>query len=351
MPCSPTPKNSLEKQQSLLWETLFSGLTGYLGLFSSIPGEQKPNGAAKLGSLTGAYFRYPGQTPEALLWVRRNTEKGREIHLCPHLLTVRRRLKRNAAPVKALWADADTAILPDGFPGPTLTVRSSPGKHHHYWALRRTIEPAEADRISQRLTHTVGADPGGWALASLFRLPGSVNLKYPEGNRVEITSHEPFLLYHPREIGQYLTDPPQLLDLGNVPDPGPPEASRTIHDLEALSQKMRDLILLGNKAAGRPYETKSHADFAVAIAMLGAGFEEEAIWQVFRDPSNGISEKYFARGDYGDYYLNRTIRRARDRVEPAFAKRPGNPAKSSQTHRPNRRHKRSRPQREERTDR
>lgn len=346
MQCSPTPKNGLEKQPSLLWKTLFAGLTGYLGLFSSVPGEKKPNGTGTLGSLAGAYFRYPGQIPDALLWVRRNAEKGREIHLCPHLLTARRRLKRNAAAVKALWADADTAELPDGFPEPTITVRSSPGKHHLYWALRQPIEPEEADRISQRLTHTIGADPGGWALAALFRLPGTVNRKYPEGTRVEITSHDPFLIYHPREIDQYLTDPPQLLDLGNVPDPGSPEASLTIHELGALSQKMRDLILLGNKAAGRPYETKSHADFAVVIAMLGAGFEEEAIWQVFRDPSNGISEKYFARGDYGDYYLNRTIRRARERVEPAFAKRPGNPGKSPQIYRPNRRHKKSQAQRE-----
>ena len=316
---NPATTASPESEQSLLWATLFGDLSGYLGLFSSVPGEIKPTGSVELVSFEGSYFRYPTRSRKALSWVEHTVQKGRELHLCPHLLAGRRRVKKNTAPVKALWADADGAELPGGFPEPTITVRSSPGKRHMYWALRRPLAPEAAETTSRRLTYTIGADPGGWALASLFRLPGTLNQKYPEKPRVQIASYDPSLLYHPREIEQYLQqiEEPTRQE-GPPPLTGTTGDSLTIGDLHQLSQKMRDLIYFGNEACGKPYETRSHADFAVVIAMLGAGFEEDAIWQVFKDPSNGISEKYYGRGRYGDYYLNRTIRRAQERAEPAF---------------------------------
>lgn len=70
----------------------------------------------------------------------------------------------------------------------------------------------------------------------------------------------------------------------------------TVNDLDWLSARMRALISLGNTAAGKPYKTRSEADFAAAIAMFGAGFEEEAIYAVLSDPSNGISVKYREKG-------------------------------------------------------
>lgn len=92
----------------------------------------------------------------------------------------------------------------------------------------------------------------------------------------------------------------------------------TVNDLDRLSPRMRNLIALGNAAAGKPYKTRSEADFAVAIAMLGAGFEEDAIYAVLSDPANGISEKYREKGRYANRYLKTTIDEARKRAEPAF---------------------------------
>ena len=81
---------------------------------------------------------------------------------------------------------------------------------------------------------------------------------------------------------------------------------------------MKSLISLGNAGAGKPYETRSEADFAVAIAMFGAGFAEEAIWDVLSDPTNGISAKYQEKGRHGPRYLKTTIDEARKRAQPAF---------------------------------
>lgn len=331
----------------------------YLALLSSLPPVNnseptKPSKPAEpdgLGQGLGkdlrhAYFRYPASTAAALRWAGSHIRRGRAVHLCPHLLTARRRLKTNAAPILALWADADEARPPDGFPPPTLTVESSPGNLHLYWSLRRVLDPTRAQALNRRLTYTIGADPGGWALGSIFRIPGSSNHKHnealcpkvpgqlsPRTPSARVISYRPDLAYHPREIEQYLgpdphddgrntgtddvLDPDTLQNLGESPHHVRGGNRRlTAAELPKLSQRMRELIAAGNAGCGEPYPSRSEADFAVAIAMLGMNFEEEAIKSVFRDPANGISEKYLERGSYGDYYLDRTIREARKRVEP-----------------------------------
>ena len=310
-----------------MFRTLFDGLSGYLGLYSSVPGPRKDTGSIKLGRIRGEYFSYPDQIQEALRWAGLASGAGRELHLCPHLLTKKRRLKPNTAPVKALWADADEARLPEGFPEPTIEVSSSPGNRHLYWALAAELDPAEAEKLNKDLTHTIGADSGGRSLACMMRLPGTLNRKHNPPAGIRIISHDASLRYRPREISQYLEEAPgfQTTSLDDIPDLRDSADGRelSLDELDQLSRKMRNLIVLGNKAAGRPYKSRSHADFAVVIAMLGAGFGEEAIWGVFRDPSNGISEKYFAREEYGNYYLARTIREARKKVEPAYTRRRG----------------------------
>lgn len=313
--------NEARDQQALLLDTLFGNLTGCFGIFSSVPGRRKPTGSVELRSLTGAYFDYPSGRDEALDWAERNAVTGKELHLCPHLLSAPRRLKENAAPVKALWADADEADLPEGFPLPTVCVQSSPGKRHLYWALRRVLEPETAEDLSRRLTHTIRADPGGWALTSLFRLLGTINQKYPGQTHVEMEAYDATNVYHPREIEQYLEGAEEeLTPIGDIPAPAITGEKRllTVEDLHRLSPRMKSLISLGNAGAGKPYATRSEADFAVAIAMFGAGFYEEAIWAVLSDPANGISAKYQEKGRYGNRYLKTTIDEARKRAQPAF---------------------------------
>jgi hypothetical protein len=313
--------NEARDQQALLLDTLFTDLTGCLGIFSSVPGARKPIGSIELRSLTGAYFDYPTGRDEALAWAEQTAATGKELHLCPHLLTARRRIKENAAPVKALWADADEAELPEGFPLPTVCVQSSPGKRHLYWALRRVLEPEAAEALSRRLTHTIKADTGGWALTSLFRLPGTNNLKYPGEACVDMVAYDGSNVYHPREIEQYLEEEEkELIPIGEIPVAAVTGEKRllTIDDLHRLSPRMQSLISLGNEAAGKPYETRSEADFAVAIAMFGAGFAEEAIWAVLSDPANGISAKHQEKGRHGNRYLKTTIDEARKRAQPAF---------------------------------
>lgn len=275
-------------------------------------------GAEKLGDPQAAYFRYPAELPKALLWAETNERAGREEHGCPHLLTKPRRLKENSAPIRALWADADDNPLPDGFPEPTIVVRSSPGKSHFYWTLRHALTPDQASSVSRRLTATIGSDPGGWPLACLLRLPGSPNLKGPGRGPARIFSLDRTLAYHPREIEQYLKQVEDAIPMDRLPARADDRRPvRTLSDLDTLSPRMQLLISEGNAGVPNPYPSRSEADFAVAIAMFGANFEEEAVWETLSDPANGISEKYLEKGRYGDRYLQTTIAKAQTVAEPA----------------------------------
>ncbi len=267
-------------QQSLLFGTLFGHERGYIGLLSSLPGERKKSGSIELLEPRSAYFLYPDEVEGALAFAREGDEAGRDLHVCPHLLVRRRRVKENAAPVRALWADADEAALPVGFPEPTLCVESSPGRRHLYWALRRRVEPGRAESLSRRLTRAIGADPSGRPLATLMRLLGARNHKYPGAPLLTVRSHDPTLLYHPREIELNLdpeeseascgaAGPMHLSDLASavgfsITTQGG-SGAREPRDISALSQRIQALIREGNSAAGKPYKSRSEADFARTI--------------------------------------------------------------------------------------
>lgn len=274
--------------------------------------------------MRAGYFTYPQQVPNALQWAERAAKGGRELHICPHLLTKRRRVKENATEIKALWADADDAKLPDNFPEPTISVQSSPGNRHLYWALRTPLTPQQAEAYNRRLTYTIGADPGGWPLAALMRLPGTENQKYPGHTPIGILSYDVDLRYHPREIDQYLvadTKDQEAIPMAKIPDvraKDPDGQLLTIDDLDQLSPKIRGLIATGNQGPGNPYKSNSEADFAVVVAMLGRGFTEEAIYEVLKDPANGISTAYRTRGRFGEQYLRITIEEAKSRGQRPY---------------------------------
>ena len=80
-------------------------------------------------------------------------------------------------------------------------------------------------------------------------------------------------------------------------------------DLTRLSG--RALVRLGNAGAGRPYPSRSEADFAVCLAMFGADYEEAEVWAIITNPSNGISERTLEKGPHAESYLALTIGKAR----------------------------------------
>lgn len=179
------------------WDVIYGATRGYLGLFS---------GRRRDGKLTdprSLYADWPEGADQAVAWVEREALAGRELYHCAHLLTDRVRRKEAAAPVTTLWVDRDTpatGLTP--LPAPSLVVVSSPGHTQEYWRLRRPVPPEEGAAYNRQLAQLTGADPSGWDLTQLLRIPGTRNHKYPEQPVVRVTAHrdriyDPALLLAP----------------------------------------------------------------------------------------------------------------------------------------------------------
>jgi hypothetical protein len=146
--------------------------------------------------------------------------------------------------------------------------------------LRRTVSPHKAEELNRRLLVAVGADRSGWDLSQLLRPPGTRNRKYEGAPPVRLVELDEGTSYHPRELELAL---PQLAlpgaDARNTPAVGAlPRRPPSPTDLSRLSPRARALIRHGNAGAGSPYPSRSEADFAVCLAMFGAGYEEAEVW-------------------------------------------------------------------------
>jgi hypothetical protein len=134
------------------------------------------------------FFNYPNAASTAAEFALEKAEQGKDVYFCAHLLTRSRRTKENAGPVRAFYADGDGATVPDDLPPPTAIVESSPGKHHLYWRLNSETPPETAEGINKQITSAIEADPSGYDLTQLLRVPETANYKYPDAPTVRIVS-------------------------------------------------------------------------------------------------------------------------------------------------------------------
>ena len=258
-----------------LWRLLYGSRRGYLAILTG----HRRGGAKDLQKPATTYFRYPQEAARAAQTCIRSSHRGLETLFCAHLLTDRRRIKQNAAPITALWADYDAPVasaqeptygmlgaMPEGMPEPSAVVGSSAAGRHLYWTLTRPLEPGRAEALNRRLTYRIGADASGWPLTKLLRVPGTRNHKYEESPEVALRILDQGALYHPRELDLWLPeDQTPVSGLGGGFEPGQevPAASTMTGspDLSRLSRRVRRLISNGD--SGNVYESRSEADFAV----------------------------------------------------------------------------------------
>jgi hypothetical protein len=94
-----------------LWRAIYGSRRGLIGVHSAL----RPNpGSGRLERQRPSFFAYPERALAAARWCLGRSDQGLEAYFCAHLLTGRRRTKENAAPVVALWTDADGGRIPPG---------------------------------------------------------------------------------------------------------------------------------------------------------------------------------------------------------------------------------------------
>lgn len=114
-----------------------------------------------------------------------------DLYWCPMLFEGERRSEANACEEYCLWADLDEAdpktIAPEW--KPTIAWETSPGRYQAIWLVDPDhgdiIGSARSDGENRMMTYMVGADPSGWDITQLLRIPGWENHKkeYRKGGK------------------------------------------------------------------------------------------------------------------------------------------------------------------------
>jgi hypothetical protein len=150
IPSDDAMKNNLPRPSGVsspntplyLWNHLFADQRDYLALFSGARGDDP----RKLLARAERYFSRPDEAGPAVECALGQSNRGRERYLCAHLLTEKRRIMENAAPLCALYVDGDGAYPCDGLPQPIAIIEFSPGRPQMWWRLDSEVPP-ETGRI------------------------------------------------------------------------------------------------------------------------------------------------------------------------------------------------------------
>lgn len=217
--------------------------------------------------------------------------------------------KEDVAAVTCLWADVDDygagrdaliSRLRHIHVPPTVVVWSGGGAHV-YWRLKEPLWVADDDqriawveRTLRGLTSVVRGDPAACDIARVMGLVGTWN----SGDGKKKVYDPPVL----REVVHYDPDAVYTIeDLNRL------SVLASDEELDALpvSAKIRRLITEG-WWDGCGYASRSEADLAVMMALVGAGLDDSKILEIFERYPIGQKGK-----EDGERYLKRTLQRAK----------------------------------------
>jgi hypothetical protein len=184
------------------WRHVVGGGQDLLQIWTGVRGG---DGAIDRATIKFNNFSYPKAAEAAAQWALEKSEEGREVYFCCHLLKHPRRVKENAAAIHCLWGDLDGAQVPNGDLKPTAVVESSPGRYHVYYRLSGPISPEAAERLNKGLAEGAGADPSGFDLTQLLRVPFTPNRKYEGRPTVRLRSLDPTRSYSPARLASLLS--------------------------------------------------------------------------------------------------------------------------------------------------
>jgi hypothetical protein len=164
-----------------LFRHIFDDDDGYLVTFTGVQARfRRPD--ARHNELTGTRQRswsYPSEVEEAARYLLQESAAQRDAYVAVHLFRKSgTRLAANAMPtVRSLWLDEDEGLFPEDGPEPTAIVFSSAARRHLYWRLTRPVVVEWAVAMNRRIAGRAGGDSGKAALASVLRVPGTMNFK------------------------------------------------------------------------------------------------------------------------------------------------------------------------------
>jgi hypothetical protein len=136
-----------------LWHHLFADQRGRLALFSGVRGDDPRR---LLARPEGCFF-WPDEAGAAVECTLAESHRSRESYFCAHLLTEKRRIKENAAPLCALYVGGDGAYPREDLPQPTAIIESSPRWLQMWWRLDSAVPPETGEDLNRGLAYDTTA--------------------------------------------------------------------------------------------------------------------------------------------------------------------------------------------------
>jgi hypothetical protein len=278
-----------------LWGHVFGSERGTLAVWS---GERRDKDIIRERT---KYFDYPAGAQDAAEHAREESETGRETYFCTHLLTARKRVKGNAAPVRTLWGEFDGPEVPNGDLKPTALVESSPQRFHAYWRLTDAVPPEIAEGLNRRIAAATDADPSGFDLSQLLRVPGTVNHKYKDRPVVRLVGINNEHEYVPADLHNSLP----LIEEPSRNGTGKTGASETDDEPPVKLDDRGLRVYRGEdpKLADSGKIDRSGSLLKIGRSLYDAGANRAVIEEALRERDQALGwKKYSGRDDAGARY-------------------------------------------------
>lgn len=150
---------------------------------------QKPNDKT---SFKQTFFHWPEEKDKLGTYINTSAQRL-NVWFCVNLLSKAQRRKEFCLPTNLVWADLDTCKPTTIEPEPQCIIESSPGRWQAIWRLDQTVDPHIAEEYSKKIAYKNiqnGADPSGWDLTQLLRVPLTFNFKYTSNDSIPQVSLE-----------------------------------------------------------------------------------------------------------------------------------------------------------------
>lgn len=206
---------------------------------------------------------------------------------------------------------------------PSVVVDSGYGLHL-YWLLKKPCSDIDRpEEILKGVSKALRGDKGTWNINRLLRLPGTLNFWNPdnireckiismENIRYDLQAFEEYRAIGVKEFENTAVmfnkdAPPVSLDGLNIENISP--FIMTI--LRTGDTKGRFLkVKEGSRGLNEIRVNRSDRDQAVIYELLKTGHRPDTIRGLFINRDSPISDKYYALGRHGDYYLAQSIENA-----------------------------------------
>ena len=251
------------------------------------------------------FFKWPNDADEILGLINR-VYQGNNVWYCPQLFGKRKRSKEDCVATPSAWSDLDTCEPVNLHVAPTILVESSPGRYQGLWVFDRTVDPEDAENLSQRIAYKhadQGADRSGWDITQLLRFPYTYNYKYasePIIKVLEVTRNkyrlDDFTEHYPQVAGFEYMDVP-------MPEEGVIPNGEEILSVRKTSVNPMIWRLFNEELP----ESQSWSEHLWKLEMLlfEAGFTQLEVFAIARDAK---CNKYRKHGQHERYLWKDVLR-------------------------------------------